>query len=246
LCIHIEPRFDSITLPDKYLLSGNIVKFKGQFYKYPQKTGDIEDGGFAPMFSYTSYELSNSAQSWTSSAIDSDFNTFRLDRWLNYYKLKLSDFTDSLPIVEYKTISFDFEFKENDIFNRFYIFHPDSSKIIDLDSYSLIIENDSLGNLFTIGSGVDLEVAIIDTKKQRRTRVLFCGTECMPEEASWIRDDFIYILGFSKDEDLDYATIWTYELNNNFFQEIKANKPTDLKGKEYLKDIRLKMIEFKY
>jgi len=63
--MHIDPTHDSLTIPLKYLVSGNIFTFTGQFYKYPQYGKDVEDGGLARTFRYTEYEKSDTVQTWS-------------------------------------------------------------------------------------------------------------------------------------------------------------------------------------
>ena len=43
---------------------------------------------------------------------------------------------------------------------------------------------------------------------------------------------------------MDYPTIWIFEINNNFFQEIKTKDSIDLTGKDSIANVRLKMIKF--
>jgi hypothetical protein len=170
----------------------------------------------------------------------------RLDRWLNYYDLKLESFNDSLPMIERKIYSSDYDYLSDtgNLFNDLFVFSPDSLNFIDLDSYSIMLEKDSAGQLMSNGSEVDTETALIDIKGKIRIRVLFCGTDCRPEEAYWIKNDLVYILGFTKSNKMDYPTIWTFEINNNFFQEIKTKNSIDLTGKDYIANVRLKMIKF--
>ncbi len=70
LCMHVEPGFDSIVIPDSLLYSGNVFKFKGQFYKEKQYGKDIEDGGLAKMFRYTEFKLIDTVGIWTKKIID--------------------------------------------------------------------------------------------------------------------------------------------------------------------------------
>jgi hypothetical protein len=177
-------------------------------------------------------------------ASDSTYN--RQDRWLDYYNLSLKDFTDSLPLVEMNTIGSDYDFKSdsNTLFKKFFIFSPDSAHFIDLDSYSIVLEKDSIGRLFSKGSEVDLETSLIDIEGKERIRILFCGTDCRPEEAHWIRNDLVHILGTTKNGSIDYPTIWTFEIKNHFFQEIKSRVAIDLTGEDYVSSVRLKMIKF--
>ena len=178
---------------------------------------------------------------------DKNSRNSRLDMWLEYYDLKLDSFSDSLPVEELKTISFDYDYlpDSENLFKDFFIFSPDSTKFIDLDSYSIMLEKDSIGRLFSEGREVDSEVALIDVKGKRRVRMLFCGTVCRYEEAYWKRNGLVYILGFTKENSMDYPTIWTFDLINNLSREIKTKVPIDLTGKEYVERKRLKTIEFK-
>ncbi len=178
--------------------------------------------------------------------------TDRLDKWLKYYGLTQEAFVDSSPMTEEKLYSVDYDYLSdtNDLYRDFFIFSPDSAHFIDLDSYSLALERDSLGQLVSDGSEVDTETALIDIKGKRRIRVLFCGTACWPEEIQWINDDFVYILGFSEGIDgeavVNYPTIWMYEISNSFFQEIRAEKTIDTSKRDYVKDVRLKKVMFDY
>jgi len=113
-----------------------------------------------------------------------------------------------------------------------------------LDSYSIVLEKDSQGQLFSGGSEADTEVALIDIKKKKRIRVLFCGTACWPEEAQWIKNDVVYIMGFMNVDDMNYPTLWTYEISNNLFQGFKTKDSIDLTGKNYVSETRLTKIFF--
>ena len=133
-----------------------------------------------------------------------DISLYRMENWLDYYNLKLENFTDTLPLIERHTISVDYDLKSDSIslFNNFLIYSPDSNYCIDLDSYSLILEKDSNGVLFSEGSEVDKEVGFLDIKHKKKIRVMFCGTESMPEEIQWVSNNSFYILGFTKENNL--------------------------------------------
>jgi len=173
--------------------------------------------------------------------------TTRLDRWVTFYDLKLDSFIDSLPLVERKTSSFDYDYLSDtgNVYNDFFIFSPDSAHYIDLDSYSIALEKDSPGQLISNGREVDSEISLVDIKGKRKIRVLFCGTDCRPEEAYWIKNDLVYFLGFTKINKLNYPTIWAFEINNTSIQEIKTKESIDLTGKDYVETVRLKLIKFK-
>ena len=175
-----------------------------------------------------------------------DLAVNRLDRWLDYYDLKITNFTDSMPMEERDLISSNYEFLPavDTLYSRFFIFSPDSSNYIDLDSYSLILEKDSLGQLFSTGCEIDTEAAWIDLKRKKRNRILFCGTECWPEEAHWVKNDVVYVLGISKSDRMDFATVWTFDINSHIFQQVMTGDPIDRTGKNYNVEVRLKAIKF--
>ena len=176
-----------------------------------------------------------------------DISLYRMENWLVYYNLKLEDFTDTLPLIERHTISVDYDLKSDSIslFNDFLIYSPDSNYCIDLDSYSLILEKDSSGELFSEGSEVDSEVGLLDIKQKKRIRVMFCGTESMPEEIQWVSYNSFYILGYTKENNLIRPTIWIHDNKNNTIRVIRLANPIDLKGKNYIHEKRLKTIRFK-
>jgi hypothetical protein len=177
-----------------------------------------------------------------------DSNYYRLEGWLNYYGLEMKDFTDSLPAEESDIYTYDYDITadSNNFLKEFIIYSPDSTNCLDLYSYSLGVFKDSLGQLVFSGSEVDSEVALIDFKNKKKIRIWFCGTMCLAEEAQWIRNDFIYILGFTRnDNDKEYPTIWTFEISNHFAQTIMTKFPVDLSQKSYLREVALKKIKFR-
>jgi hypothetical protein len=177
--------------------------------------------------------------------IDSKY--YQLDSWLDHYGLELTDFTDSLPKWKEEIITWDYDINadSNNLLKEFFIYSPDSTYCIDLDSYSLGIKKDSLGQLVFSGREVDTEVAMIDLKGKKKIRIWFCGTPCIAEEAQWINNDLIYILGLTTDNDKEYPTIWTFEKNTHFSQDFKTKSPVQLSQKGYMQQVRLKKIKFK-
>jgi len=176
-----------------------------------------------------------------------DVSLYRMENWLDFYNLKLVNFTDTLPLAERKTISFDYDLQTDStsLFREFLVFSPDSNFCVDLDSYSLVLEKDSNGQLFSEGAEVDTEVGLLDIKKRKRIRVMFCGTESIPEEIQWVTNDSFYILGFTKENNLVFPTIWIHDNKRNTCKEIQSKNPIDLKGKNYIHEKRLKTIKFK-
>lgn len=171
----------------------------------------------------------------------------QLDNWLNYYHLELADFTDTLSGVEYNKYVYNYDLEEDstNLLKDFFIYSPDSTHCIDLDSYYLVIEKDSTGKLVWLGNEADSEVALIDIKGKTKTRLLFCGTVCYAEQVQWITNDLIYILGYNlNDQNQVFPTIWTFDKLNNFFQDIKTKDPLNISLMDYVQKVRLKKVSF--
>jgi hypothetical protein len=169
----------------------------------------------------------------------------RFDQWLDYYNLNINDFQDSLSKAEKLNpfCYYNYSDKSLSLYQDLFIFSNDSTKYIDLDSYSLVLKKKPSGELFITGGEVDSEVALVDKIKRKRIRIVFCGTECKAEEVFWINDNMFYILGFTKKSFKDFPTIWRYSISQDLLQEIKYKTYIDLTGKNYVQNIRLKMIK---
>jgi len=123
-----------------------------------------------------------------SSQNDNVSNSKRMNRWLDYYGISADSFADTLKnenqsfyVIDYNPLD-----KSLEIYNEFFIYSPDSSYYIDLDSYSLMLEKNQNGELFTIGTEIDMQAALVSFKENSKLTILFCGTACWPEEAEWL------------------------------------------------------------
>lgn len=173
----------------------------------------------------------------------------RLDRWLEYYGLSLNHFTDTLMIKNnnFYTTAIDTASDYYKFFNDFYIFSPHKKYSIDLDSYYLALEKDHKGNLVCLGTEADQEVALLELTKQERQRIIFCGTACRAEEAQWIDNNNVLIMGFSQPKNKWIPHIWLFNPGNNSLKEIKANEVQVIrKPNSYNQAVRLKHVVFKY
>ena len=168
----------------------------------------------------------------------------RLERWLDYYKLKIGDFKDSSPITELETYTIDYNFKTDSdkSYLGFFVFSPDHTKFIDLDSYNNSFDQDEKGQLVYRGKDVDTDIALVDLKENKRYRILFCGTDCpiIFEEAHWVQNNLVYLVGFYKKNKLWYPTLWAFETNSHILQEIDSGKAFSLPQLNYIEKVRLK------
>jgi hypothetical protein len=171
----------------------------------------------------------------------------RLERWLSYYNLKITDFTDTLsvkkPIIDHNQCAF--QSSSDDLYRQFFIPSPDSKFLIDMDSYSLLLEKDSDGKLVSFGSEVDTEVSLINISEKVSSRILFCGSDEKIEEACWLDNDLVYILGFSRKVNSFFPTIYSYKISDNTMVIIQCHNPIDRSKFDYTIKTRLKTINFK-
>ena len=174
----------------------------------------------------------------------SENDNFRMNRWLEYYNLKIDSFIDTLVNEECNlyTVEIDKYDESSDIYRSFFIYSPDSLYFIDIDSYSLALEKDSLGNFSSIGFEVDMEVALIDRNKKLNHRVTFCGPVCTFEEVEWIDNESFVVFGFSE----SIPTIWTYNLKRNELVIIRSGSEISKKANSYLTKVRLEKVKFVY
>lgn len=167
-------------------------------------------------------------------------------KWLKYYDLKHEDFQKYGTDTERKIIWPDYDLTDNyvNIYRPFFIYSPDSTYFIDLDSYSLAIEMKD-GKLISYGSGIDMKVQVVRLTDYKSATLLFCGSACIPETANWITDSWIEIVGFSIDENGKMIpTKWKVDLDNMIFSEYRINKSFDPIKDYYYEKERLKTIEF--
>lgn len=123
---------------------------------------------------------------------------------------------------------------------------PDSSVFIDLDSYNIDIKKDKNGKFRGTELGPDSEVSLVNPKKGQRTRLLFLGPGSSVEDALWMDNNNLVLMGVQDYGDSlgKTAAVWRfnvptqtytlYELHNTAMAE-------QLMGywrKERLKDIQ--------
>lgn len=171
----------------------------------------------------------------------------RLDRWLDYYGLSLNHFTDTLILKNNRFLKTETDtstphFK---LFTNFYIYSPTKKYAVDLDSYFLVLEKNNKENLVCYGTEADQEIALVNLKKQERQRILFCGTACRAEEAQWIDNKTVLIMGFSQPQIVWIPTIWTFNTEKESLKEINANIRVNRKPNSYNQVVRLEIIDFK-
>jgi len=160
--------------------------------------------------------------------------------------MKIESFIDTTIIENAKQFEYVYEnFEEpNELFNEFFIYSPDSLCYLDLDSYSLILKKANDNSLIVSGTDVDSEVGLVKIKEKQKLRIHFCGTVCWVEEAEWTDNENIKLFGFSKITEIEVPTIWTYNLKTKEKKSIQAKIIVKNAPGSYLKNVRMKGIEF--
>ncbi len=168
----------------------------------------------------------------------------RLQNWLAYYEITSGDFTAYDRYDRHYRIEQEFEFSEDDLYAGLYIFSQDSTLAIDLDSYHLVLEKKDDGQLYSPGRGVDMEVGLIDLALGIRKRLLFCGTPCLFEEASFHPDGRIVVAGFVENSTGFHPALWFIALDEEYIELRLAEVRIHPKDIKYTSDQRLSHITF--
>lgn len=100
-------------------------------------------------------------------------------------------------------------------FGNLLVYNTDSSMFIDGYSTTWMIEPRN-GALYAREGEVDQEVAIVNTKTNKRTRLLFCGPSCQFQKVFWYNDDIVGVMGMMGEYADEYYTpiIWFVNINN--------------------------------
>jgi len=133
-------------------------------------------------------------------------------------------------------------------YGAFLRYSPDSSKFIDLDSYNLEIEKNSKGQYVASAQGPDTEVSLVDLNKGQKIRLVFLGPGSMVEDARWIDNENLIIIGAEEETDKaePTASIYTFNIPSRRFEVYQSSDSAvteNLKG--YWKKERLKSVLIK-
>jgi len=167
--------------------------------------------------------------------------------WLDYYKLDFGNFMIfESGVIQGFSVTVESFNPENNIYFPFYKYSPDSLTILDLFSYSSVLEKDEDGNLVYSGGEVDSEVSIQKLDTNIWKRILFVGPWSLIEDGFWISNTKLVILG----EEIHYEVgiqpiIWSIDLEKNFvslfeYKDIITDIQADYLDNTFLKNIKIK------
>lgn len=111
-------------------------------------------------------------------------------------------------------------------YGKYIKYSPDKTMFIDLDSYNIQITKDENGHLIGMPLGPDVQVSLVDVSKRKKIRLLFFGPGNYIEDAQWLDNENIVILG-SRDlnnESGKKIVVWKFHLPTRTFFEFDLYK----------------------
>ena len=97
---------------------------------------------------------------------------------------------------------------------------PDSTKVLDIGSYGLVVVRDKDGNVTLEAGEPDTEIALIDRRKNARARLMFVGPSSEVLSASWINKSDAMIAGTfdATGNGKKDTLIWMIRVDDMFFR----------------------------
>ena len=176
--------------------------------------------------------------------------TTELKDWLNYYKrysLNTENFNfvqqDNLPEVA-GTINRSFDIS-NDIYKPFYKYSADSSKVLDLVSYNLLLKKNKKNEIVSYDVDIDNEVSLYDLKNKLWKRLLFVGSPYTIEDGFWVNNNQLLIVGelHEADEDKFKPSLWFVDLKANIIQTFEYKSFISNMNCNYLEKVKYKNLQ---
>ena len=104
---------------------------------------------------------------FASSFVHKDINEY--GKWLKFYGLEDEDFvqigTDRQIKMKHEIYNLTSDYKKLYDNSHLYFYSPDSSSFLDLDSYNVILEKDSAGNIIWFGGDPEDKTQLVRTKQ---------------------------------------------------------------------------------
>ena len=112
-------------------------------------------------------------------------------------------------------------------YQLFLKYSPDSSMFVDIDSYNIEIHQDKNGGVSSIEKGPDTEVSLVNLAEKQKTRLVFLGPGNSVEDASWIDDRTILLIGYQEGDtaNMKKAVIWRYHVPTKTFHVYESSDP---------------------
>ncbi|MBD0401229.1 hypothetical protein [Flammeovirga sp. EKP202] len=166
------------------------------------------------------------------------------EKWLHFHHITADAFDiKGMPLqIKPEEVRYGLFEEEEKMYSKTFMYSPDSTYYIDMDSYGLEIAENDDGSLEYLGREIDIKVQLVNvlTSDSSAIELMMCGTSCFPEEAYWENKTTVSILGLSTDRsEKVYPTIWTYDLTNGAFVKYISEKEVIPTDENYFEKYRL-------
>lgn len=163
-------------------------------------------------------------------------------KWLKYHHLSDSNFKQSKQDSRIKLIwnNYNLTKSEQEIFSPFFYFSENRKFFIDLFSYSVLLEKDSLGKLIWRGNEPDQKIQLINAKTQKAALLFSFGTTEYAEGAVWQNNSLFEIFGFREENHSFIPVIWKFNLKNNTISVFESTNVFANRPANYFVEIKLK------
>jgi hypothetical protein len=171
-----------------------------------------------------SKEIKNNLKRWLDHFKDLS-SEFNIDRFKNYNTRILNPYQVTLEDSVFEKRFFD-------LYKPYLIWSPDSSKVIDLYSYRIVLDYDSKGDVYAF-EDVDCQLALIDLNKRKFIIIETLGPMNELQDAFWLDNESIIVT--MTEDNIPYYSM----INLNTFLERIYKSDSDFKftNDQYIKTI---------
>lgn len=180
--------------------------------------------------------------------------TTALKRWFDFYKKKYPDFDvaafkrDGASVNSFTSRNEEMSKENLGLYKNLFIYSPDRSSLIDMDTYNFFLSKDKNGNLVGEGGDPETEVALVDLKKQTRTQLFYAGPFTVFDDAAWLNQYqlAIAILDGNEKSNVFVPGITIIDFANNTTIGYRYIKKINVDPGNYEGLVRLKGIKINY
>lgn len=160
--------------------------------------------------------------------------------WLAYYQqripdLRLGDFQqlDSFAVDSF----YSFPYTPNPVFAPLFVPNEAETFFLDVVSYERTIDLDANGTRIIVAGSPDNSALLVDPASALAQRLMFCGTPCVFQDAAWLSDTEVAVMGLNSHLKLNFQpTIWYINLLEkevSIFTHPQEVLPGDFRYLEY-------------
>ncbi|MCW3083400.1 MAG: hypothetical protein JWP12_766 [Bacteroidetes bacterium] len=179
--------------------------------------------------------------------------TTALKRWFDFYRKKYPDFDiaafklDRASTNSFTSRSEEMSKKNLELYKNLFIYSPDRSSLIDMDTYNFFLSKDKNGNLIGEGGDPETEVALVDLKAQTRTQLFYAGPLTGFDDAAWLNQFQLAIVSLDGNgkQHTFVPCITVIDFANNTTIGYRYIKKINVDPGDYQSQVRLKGIKIR-